>query len=194
MRIPRLKSAALAAATAWLPAAAQADDLTSNYSYIQKDFFAAQPEGVAYGRGGSTELDYALSDNAFYYLGGLGESISPGRERRYDAGIGINSTAADGGPSFFATVGWNHMGFDRVTGPPGQADHGFGASAGVRYALSERWECFALLRRDHNDVLTSQTSGGAGLWYRFAHKWQLGAGVMASNKETDYLISIRAFF
>jgi len=191
MRTSRLLSATLAVAAS-LPATLRAEPLS--YGYVQKDFFAARPEGVAYGRGGSTEFSIELSDNAFYYLGAQGESISPGRERRYDAGIGIDSSSTDSGLSLYATVGWNHLGFDPVTGPPGRSDHGYGASLGLRDQFAEAWEFDAMARRDHNDVLAAETSGSVGLWYTFTHKWQLGAGVAASSKETDYILSIRAFF
>jgi hypothetical protein len=191
MRTSNFISATLAVAAS-MPAAVRADPLS--YGYAQKDFFAAHPEGVAYGRGGTTELSYDISDNAFYYLDGLAESTSPGRERRYDLGVGINSSSADSGVSFYATVGWNHVGFDPVVGPPGKADHGYGASLGLRAQLAEDWEFFAQAREDHNDVLAAESSGSFGLWYTFIHKWQVGASVITSSKESDYVLSIRAFF
>lgn len=191
MRTSRFISATLAVAAS-MPAAVRADPLS--YGYVQKDFFAARPDGVAYGRGGTTALSYDISDNAFYYLGGLAESTSPGRERRYDLGVGINSSSGESGLSLYATVGWNHVGFDPVTGPPGQSDHGYGLSLGLRDEFAEDWEFDAQAREDHNDVLAAETSGGIGLWYSFTHKWQVGAGVSASSQETDYVLSIRAFF
>jgi hypothetical protein len=191
MRTSRLISATLAVAAS-MPVAARCDDMS--YGYLQKDFLAVHPDGVAYGRGGSYDLSYAVSDNAFYYLDFLGESLSPGRERRYDAGVGINSSSGDSGVSLYATVGWNHVGFDPVTGPPGRSDQGFGASVGARKQLAERWELFAVARRDHNDVLDAETSGSVGLWFRVFPKWDIGAGFTASSQETDYVLSIRAFF
>ncbi|MDE2195891.1 MAG: hypothetical protein KGJ56_01685 [Gammaproteobacteria bacterium] len=182
--------AALAYTCLWLMPAARADGL--GYSYTELSGFHVHADTGGGGHGGRLALSYALSGNAFMYTGAAQSGFDTTRSRRYDFGIGIN-TSADTGYSLFAALGWNHVGNDNAAAP-GVQDHGFGASLGIRALLSDRWEIYALASTAHNDALAQRSRGEYGALYAVSKAVSLGAAVAANPGQSEYLLSLRVYY
>lgn len=173
-----------------LPRAVRADDF--DYSHLDATWISIQPDRAPSGNGEKLDLDYALSDGAFMYWGATHEDLASVTLRRYDFGVGIHTWGNDA-YSFFTNVSWNHLGTEPTTGP-GQQDHGFGLSGGVRLRPADDWEIYLLGRYEHNDVLPVHASGELGLWYSLTSQWAVGASVSRSAVETDSLIGLRWYY
>jgi hypothetical protein len=169
---------------------ARADAL--DFSWFEAAATSLQPHQGASGHGGRLALSYALSNQAFMYVGGSQQDFDTERDRRYDFGVGINTDPA-AGYVLYATVGWDHAGVD-YPAAPGRLAHGFDAGVGVRTLLAEHWELYAGAHYAHNKVLAESTSGDIGIRYALSSRLSLGAGLDVDASQTAYLLSLRVYY
>lgn len=176
------------------------------FSYLNLDAGHLHLNTQGSGHGGSLAFADALSDNAFLYGAVAQYGYDAFEARRYDFGVGINSTAS-AGYSVFATAGWNHISlsprsggvptntaFTPLPGSAGAQDHGYGASLGIRAWFTPRWELYGLMRVEHNHELANPVNSEFGLLYALSPHWSAGAAVTVYPKESDYLLSLRWYY
>lgn len=163
-----------------------------SFSWVGVSATSLHPDQGTTGHGGTLDLSYALSKQAFMYASGAQQDFDAERDRLYRFGVGIG-TDPSAGYVVYATVGWNHAGAD-FTGAPGKLDHGWDAGAGIRALLAPRWEVYAGARYMHNDVLDYHAEGDAGVRYALSPRWTLGAGVEINPDQTAYLLNLRVYY
>lgn len=176
-------------------ASVYADDFNYNLvtvSYGQLEIDDVDLDGDVIRLNGSAAINESIHVFAGYGVGDVDNAFTSGDIDQWNIGLGYNTSLSDS-VDFVAGLSYEYLDVSQ-TGFPGTDDSGFGLSAGLRMAASDKLEVNAGISYvDYSDFGDNTAFSGA-LLYGFTESFSLGLNARVDDDFTEYSLSGRFYF